>query len=163
VTSTAPPEADDWVAVTGEALPLAEMLAWATRPSCGAVVTFSGTVRDHAPGRDGVVSLEYEVFEKQAMTQLAAVVRAARSRWPEVERIAVLHRSGVLSVGEASVVVVVAAPHRAEAFDAARFCIDTVKTSVPIWKKETWAGGSDWSECSHEIVPPGRSVGVDAR
>ena len=163
MTSTAPREADDWLAVTEAELPVAEVMAWATVPSCGAVVTFSGTVRDHAPGRDGVISLEYEVFASQAVTQLAEVARAARSRWPEVRRIGLLHRSGVLGVGETSVVVVVAAPHRGEAFDAARFCIDTVKTSVPIWKKETWAGGSDWSECSHEIVPPDRAAGVDAR
>jgi len=58
---------------------------------------------------------------------------------------------GVLAVGEVSVVVVASTPHRAEAFDAARFCIDTLKRSVPIWKRETWAGGTDWSLCSHDI------------
>jgi molybdopterin synthase catalytic subunit len=69
--------------------------------------------------------------------------------------VAIHHRTGWLVVGEASVVVAVAAPHRAEAFDAAEFCIDSVKQTVPVWKRETWAGGTDWSMCSHAIEDVG--------
>lgn len=68
-----------------------------------------------------------------------------------IGRIALLHRSGRLAVGEVSVVVVVSTPHRGEAFDAAEYCIDTLKRTVPVWKRETWSGGSDWSDCAHEI------------
>jgi molybdopterin synthase catalytic subunit len=107
-------------------------------------VTFSGTVRDHAEGRVGVHSLDYEAYEPQVIPRLAAIASETRQRWPELGRIAMLHRTGHLELGETSVVVVVSAPHRGEAFEAARFAIDTLKTSVPIWKKEHWPGGSEW-------------------
>ena len=73
-------------------------------------------------------------------------------RWSEVERVAVIHRKNTLIVGETAVVVVVAAPDRAEAFEAARLCVDTVKASVPTWKRETWTGSSDWSVFDHLIL-----------
>ena len=79
---------------------------------------------------------------------------AARSRWPSLGRLAMLHRVGRLHVGEAAVRVVVSAPHRGEAFDAARWCIDTVKSSVPIWKHEAWADGSGWGTGSVPITDP---------
>jgi molybdopterin synthase catalytic subunit len=82
---------------------------------------------------------------------LSAIVAEARRQWPVLRRVAVLHRVGELAVGETSVLIVVSAPHRAEAFDAARYCIDTLKSTVPIWKRETWEGGSDWSLCSHPV------------
>ena len=143
---------NDWIAVGDQTLAFADAIKWATKPNCGAVVTFLGTVRDNSPGRKGVTSLEYEVFEDRAVAALEAVASEARRRWPELVRLALLHRSGVLEVGDISVLVVASSPHRACAFDAARFCIDTIKVSVPIWKKETWDQGSDWSECSHDIV-----------
>ena len=143
--------ADDWVLVTEEPLPVAEALDWAVLPSCGAVVTFCGTVRDHSEGRDGIVALEYECYREHATPRLAAVAESARSRFPELGRIALLHRVGELQLREVSVVVVASAPHRAEAFDAARHCIETLKATVPIWKRERWAGGSDWASCAHEL------------
>jgi molybdopterin synthase catalytic subunit len=139
-----PGSGDDWLAVTDQVLPIDATYSWAVRPECGAVVLFSGTVRDHADGRHGVTSLEYEAYAEQVEPRLAAIAAEARSQWPELGRLVLLHRTGVLEVEESSVVVVVSAPHRGEAFEAARFCIDTLKSSVPIWKKETWAGGSDW-------------------
>jgi molybdopterin synthase catalytic subunit len=140
-----PPEhADDWVGLTAEPLPMERARAWAECPSCGAVVLFTGTVRDHADGRPGVSMLEYEAYEEHVERRLAAIAAEARGRVPEVGRLVVLHRVGRLSVGEASVVVVASAPHRGEAFDAARFAIDTLKATVPIWKRETWADGADW-------------------
>jgi molybdopterin synthase catalytic subunit len=126
-------------------------VAWAERPQCGAVVLFTGTVRDHAEGRSGVTSLEYEAYEEEVSVRLAAIAAEARRRWPMLGRVALLHRVGSLEVGDTSVLVVVSTPHRAEAFDAARFCIDTLKTTVPIWKRETWGGGTDWAATSHPL------------
>jgi molybdopterin synthase catalytic subunit len=141
-----PPErTDDWVGVSAEPLPLDTARAWAELPWCGAVVLFSGTVRDHAEGRPGVSTLEYEAYEEEVEVRLTAIVAEARRRAPTLGRLVLLHRVGVLEVGEASVVVVASAPHRAEAFDAARFGIDTLKETVPIWKRETWAGGDGWA------------------
>ncbi|MGH9029931.1 MAG: molybdenum cofactor biosynthesis protein MoaE [Acidimicrobiales bacterium] len=145
-----PPAGPDWLAVTEGPLAVGEVVAWTANPGSGAVVTFCGTVRDHSEGRPGVVALEYEAYLEQVKTCLARVASAARVRWPDVRRLALLHRVGRLEVGETSVVVAVSTPHRAEAFDAARFCIDTIKQSVPIWKRETWAEGTDWVRCSHD-------------
>jgi molybdopterin synthase catalytic subunit len=139
-----PTTGDDWIGLTGAPLPSNEASAWVVRPDCGGVVTFVGTVRDHAEGRPGVTSLDYEAYAEQAEARMAAVAQEARALHPGVGRIALLHRTGPLAVTEAAVVVAVSAPHRDEAFDAARFCIDTLKATVPIWKKESWAGGEDW-------------------
>ena len=136
-----PTSGDDWVGIGSEELPVAEALAWTSLPSCGAQVTFCGTVRDHADGRDDVVALHYEAYEEQATPRLAALAGELRSRWPETGRVVLLHRVGELGLTEVSVVVVVSAPHRAEAFEAARWAIDTLKATLPIWKREVWAGG----------------------
>jgi len=117
-----------------------------------AIVTFCGTVRDHSDGRPGVTELEYEVFPEHADSRLHQLAGTARRRWPMIGNLVILHRVGRLSVGEVSVVVVASTPHRAEAFDAARYCIDTLKRTIPIWKRETWAGGNDWSTCAHRCV-----------
>ena len=138
--------------VTDDPLPVADALSWAVVPRCGAVVTFCGTVRDHSEGRDGVEHLHYECYEEHASARLADVLADARRRWPVLGRVALLHRTGHLDLGEVSVVVVASSPHRAEAFEAARHCIDTLKATVPIWKRETWSGGSDWASCSREIT-----------
>lgn len=129
---------------------------WVRRGDCGAVVVFGGTVRDHAEGRPGVSELEYEAYESQVEPRLDAIARSAKQRWAGVGRIAVWHRIGTMSVGECSVVVAVSAGHRGEAFDAARHCIDTVKTTVPIWKRERWEGGDDWGLDAHEVAEVGQ-------
>ena len=141
----------DWIYLTGDELPVDGALAWCTTASSGAVVVFAGVVRDHAEGRDGVRAMTYEAYEEPAVRAMRAVVDAARTRWPSVERVALLHRVGDLNLSETSVVVVVSSPHRAEAFDAARFCIDTLKETVPIWKQEHWASGSGWAVDQHPI------------
>lgn len=147
---TAPPEAEDWVALTGDDLPVQAASSFVARPDCGAVVTFTGLARDHAPGRADVERLEYEAYEGPAVDRLRAVAEEARRRWPAIGRIALLHRTGVLAVGDAAVVVAVSSPHRSDAFDAARFAIDELKRTVPIWKRETWAGGQSWGlEAQH--------------
>jgi molybdopterin synthase catalytic subunit len=134
----------DRVELCDTPLDIAGLYEWATSSDCGAVVLFSGTVRDHAEGRSGVTSLAYEAYHEIAVEKMREVVAEARRRFPKAGRIALVHRVGELQLTESSVVVVVAAPHRPEAFDAARFCIDALKQSVPIWKKETWSTGSDW-------------------
>ena len=139
-----PPLDDTWLGLSEEPLPLAAVSEWAVRPHCGAVVVFTGTVRDHAGGRNGVSSLEYEAYAEAVEPCLRIVALDARRRWPDLGRLAMLHRIGVLGVEEAAVVVAASAPHRDSAFTAARFCIDTVKETVPIWKKETWEGGQRW-------------------
>lgn len=143
---------DDWIGLTNEALPFAEVATWAVQADCGGVVTFAGTVRDRSDGRPGVQSLEYEAYRDQVEPRLAALAAEARQRWPELGRLALLHRVGCMVVGETSVVVAASAPHRGEAFDAARWCIDTLKTTVPIWKRETWSGGSGWVAGAQDIV-----------
>lgn len=148
-----PPDGDTWVALTDEALPVGAAYDWSVRPDCGGVVLFSGTVRDHADGREGVTHLEYEAYEEQAVPKMAAIAAEARARWPMSGRIAILHRVGRIAVGESSVVVVASAPHRGQAFDAARYCIDTLKAAVPIWKREFWPGGADWGTGANPVTP----------
>ncbi|MDQ6927705.1 MAG: molybdenum cofactor biosynthesis protein MoaE [Actinomycetota bacterium] len=149
----APPAfGDDWLELTPDALPSGTATEWAVQPGCGAVVSFVGTVRDHAERRPGVVCLEYEAYEEEVRPRLVSVAKAARASWPDIGRIALLHRTGELGVTEISVVVVVSAPHRVEAFEAARFCIDSVKASTPIWKRERWAHGDDWSSSAQPIA-----------
>lgn len=147
----APADADDWVALTADPLPVADIAAWAPRPDCGAYVVFAGTVRDHAEGRAGVTSLEYEAYAEQAEARMRAIVEEARRRWPDIGRAAVLHRTGLLQLEEVSVVVAVSTPHRGDAFDAARWCIDTLKATVPIWKRETWKEGADWGTGARDV------------
>ena len=147
-----PEDGDDWIALSDEPLPTASALDWSTLPGCGAQVLFRGTVRDHAEGRPGVTELEYEAYPEAATERLTAVVAEARRRWPEIGRVALLHRTGRLQVGECSVIVVVSAPHRGAAFEAAEWCIDTLKATVPIWKRETWEGGVGWGTDASDIA-----------
>ena len=129
---TPPTEALDWVVLTDAALPVDVLHAWVTTPRAGAVVTFVGVVRDHAEGRDGVRAMTYEAYEEPARRVMTEIAAEARRRWPGVERIALLHRVGELGLSEPSVAVAVSSPHRDDAFEAARFCIDTLKETAPI-------------------------------
>jgi molybdopterin synthase catalytic subunit len=113
-----------------------------TGDDAGGVVTFVGAVRDHARGRT-IQRLEYEAYPPMAVAEMERICDAASQRWPGV-RVAIAHRVGHLEVGDLAVEVVAAAAHRAEAFDACRFAIDTHKESVPIWKKEFAADGAYW-------------------
>jgi molybdopterin synthase catalytic subunit len=140
----APRSGDDWVALSGSDLPVQEATRWVGRPDCGATVVFTGNARDHAEGRPAVHRLEYEAYDEQVVSRLEAISAQLRRQWPTVGRVVLLHRTGPVAVGESSVVVAVSAPHRDEAFAAARFGIDTLKATVPIWKKEIWDGGSEW-------------------
>ena len=139
-----PPASGDWIDLADVPLPVETATAWATTPASGAVVVFLGVVRDHAEGRSGVTGLTYEAYEDAARAKLAEVAVEARRRWPVIDRVALLHRVGDLALSDAAVAVVVSSPHRDDAFEAARYCIDTLKETVPIWKREHWEGGSDW-------------------
>ena len=108
----------------------------------GALVTFAGTSRLYSEGKT-VNYLEYEAFQEMAEKKLREVEEGVRSRWP-VEDMAIVHRLGRLQIGEPSLVVVVATQHRREAFEACQFAVDTLKETVPIWKKEVWAEGAAW-------------------
>lgn len=150
-----PAEGDDWLGLSAAPLPVDRASSWAVRDDCGGIVSFVGAARDHSAGRAGVDLLEYEAYESQVVPLLARIAHEIRSRWPDVGRIALLHRIGALTVGDAAVVVVVSSPHRDAAFEAARFAIDTLKSTVPIWKKERWRDGSSWGlEAQHlEDIP----------
>ena len=165
-----PDQGDAWVGLSDTSLPAGRAADWVVLASCGAVVLFSGTSRDHSggaaglPARSGVTTLDYEAYDEQVVPRLEAIVADARRRWPTIGRLVLLHRTGEVPVGQSSVVVAVSAPHRDEAFVAARFAIDTLKATVPIWKKEVWAGGAAWGLDAHpidEIVAAGPLVARD--
>lgn len=159
-----PASSDTWVGLTDGPLPIAAAYEWCVLPNCGAVVLFSGVVRDHAVDQDGVTRsdvqhLVYEAYESQAVAAFERIAAELRGRWPLTGRIVLLHRTGQLGLGESSVVAVVSAPHRPEAFEAARFAIDALKASAPIWKRETWldlqTGTTHaWGTGAHDIVDP---------
>lgn len=156
IRSPEEPVEDVRVALTPDRVPVAEAIEWATVPHCGAVVTFTGTVRDHnddlAGHRTGVVGIDYEAFDRHVEPRLRQIALAARDRWPALGRVALFHRVGPVPVTEASVLVVVSAPHRGEAFTAARFCIDVLKESVPVWKREYGGDGtSGWVATGNRI------------
>jgi molybdopterin synthase catalytic subunit len=133
------------VGVTGGPLAVGELFSRVRHDAAGAIVVFTGTVRNHSPGRSGVTHLDYESYQDVVEGKIAQIVEEATSRW-SLLAVAVEHRTGRVDVGEPSVVVAVSAPHRGDAFDAARYLIDQLKERAPIWKKEYWEGGAAWSE-----------------
>ena len=141
-----------------QALDEAGCAAWCRRGEIGAVVVFTGLVRDHAIDADGTVRrgvefLDYEVYDEFVLRALDEVVAEARRRWPEIGPVAVEHRRGRVMLSESAVVVAVGAGHRGEAFDAARWVIDTLKASAPIWKYESWEEGGGWGTGAAPITP----------
>lgn len=153
-TLAPPPSGDHWLGLCAAPLPVEAATGWVARPDCGGVVSFVGAARDHSEGRPGVHLLEYEAYDEQVVPRLGRIVDEARGRWGTVGRIVMLHRTGRLEVGDAAVVVAASAPHRDEAFAACRFCIDALKASVPIWKKESWDGGSSWGLEAQHVAEP---------
>lgn len=111
-------------------------------PSCGGIDVFIGTVRDATQGKR-VLRLEFEAYESMALKEMRRIAEEAFERWP-VQSFSMHHRTGVLTVGEVAVIIAVSAAHRAAAFDACRFAIDTLKQNVPIWKKEVFEDGEVW-------------------
>ena len=125
--------------VTRETIDLNGLLARAKNAAAGAVLLFSGDVRDHSEGR-AVDFLEYETHESMAQKQIAEIVVEAKNHW-DVHYVEVIHRFGKMRISDCSIGIVVASSHRKDAYEASRFIIDTVKKSVPIWKKEHFTNG----------------------
>ena len=131
------------VSVSEETIDAAEMLRFVADASAGCTVLFTGTARDHSPGRVGVSKLEYEAYGSVAEDKIAEIVADAMQQWPLI-KVAAVHRTGSLDIGESAVMVAVSSAHRSDAFPAARFVIDELKSRAPIWKKEHWPGGAEW-------------------
>jgi molybdopterin synthase catalytic subunit len=144
--------------VTADPLDAREAEQAVRDPGCGAVITFTGEVRDTARGQD-VTALDYEAFAEAAERMMGTIAEEIEREFG-VDRIAIIHRVGLLMPGEASVVISVASPHRDEAFKAARHAIERLKQIVPIWKKEHYADGATWigseADYQREIgrIPP---------
>lgn len=133
---------EDRFEVTAAPLSGDAIAAKVVAPETGAAVLFVGTVREWTKGRR-TVRLEYEAYPEMARRELQRIGQEIEERWPGA-RAAISHRTGLLEIGEASVVIAVATPHRADAFDACRHAIERLKQIVPIWKKEVWEDGEEW-------------------
>jgi molybdopterin synthase catalytic subunit len=132
----------DWVTLFDQPLPTADAIHFVHDPSAGGIAVFLGTTRhETGPASQPLIALDYEAYPEMAIPQLHTLAAAARSQWPII-KLALLHRSGRVPLGQPSVLIAVSTPHRDEAFTACRFMIDTLKRDVAIWKKEVWADGS---------------------
>jgi molybdopterin converting factor subunit 1 len=127
-----------------EPIPVAKWVAFVKGAEDGAVAAFEGIVRNHSCGR-AILYLEYEAYAPMALAKMREIAAQAREKFV-IHRVAIIHRLGRLEIGETSVLIAISAAHRAAAFDACRFAIDTLKHTVPIWKKEFFADGSAWAE-----------------
>jgi molybdopterin converting factor subunit 1 len=132
------------VALTRERIDRDALVAALQQPGDGAVVVFDGIVRDNTRGRK-TLYLDYEAYEEMALEQMQKLAREAGERFA-IDRVGVVHRLGRLEIGESSIVIVVTSAHRAAAFDACRWLIDTLKRTVPVWKKEHFADGAVWKD-----------------
>lgn len=132
------------------------MYRMANDPGNGAIVIMSGMVRNQTEGRP-VIALEYQAYTPMALKVFERIANSIRTRWSEVTQVVIHHRIGRLQIGEISVLVAVGTPHRAEAFAACQFAIDTLKHEAPIWKKEHWADGSS----SWVSIAACEEIGVD--
>jgi molybdopterin synthase catalytic subunit len=130
--------------LTDQPLDSRRLEAAVARSGAGAICTFTGVVRDNSRGHE-TTRLEYQAYPGMAESQMRAIAAEIAERWPEA-RVAMAHRTGVLEIGEASVVVSVSSPHREDAIAACKWGIDRLKETVPVWKKEFFAGGEVWIE-----------------
>ena len=138
--------------LTQHPLDVNDLLAEVQGPERGGTSVFLGSVRSD----DGVTAIEYSAYDGMAIEEIERILGEARVRWPEA-RVTLQHRLGVIPAGEASIAIVAAAPHRAEAFDACRFVIEEVKKRLPIWKKEMYADGTaHWTDASRQAKPTAR-------
>lgn len=119
-------------------------------PRNGGVVTFLGVVRNHSLGKE-VSYLEYEAYEPMCAKVMAQIAQEIADRWG-VRHVGIWHRTGRVEIGEASLLVVTAYPHRREAFEAAMYCVDRIKEVLPVWKKEVWTDGESWVEGSAHVT-----------
>jgi molybdopterin synthase catalytic subunit len=130
------------IQITSETLNISECVDKVLSPQAGGIDVFIGTVRDHTKGKK-VIRLEFEAYEKMALSEMQKIVDEMMKRWP-LHNILIHHRVGVLQIGEVPVIIAVSASHRDAAFDACRYAIDTLKQTVPIWKKEIFEDGEEW-------------------
>jgi molybdopterin synthase catalytic subunit len=137
----------DQIELTGEPLNAAAAVAAVSDGAAGGIAVFLGSTRGETNAAGvPLAALDYEAYPEMATRQLNDLARRARERWPII-RLALLHRTGRVAVGEPSVLIAVATPHRGESFDACRWLIDTLKVEVAVWKKEVWADGTvTWVE-----------------
>jgi molybdopterin synthase catalytic subunit len=137
--------------ITDERIELDTLVRHVSDPAAGAITTFLGTTRATNRGR-AVLRLEYEAYPEMAVAEFEKIAADAGRRW-EITRVAIVHRSGVVPLGEASVGIAVSAPHRRESIEACHYCIDALKLVAPIWKKEHFEGGEVWigslADCDH--------------
>ena len=132
------------IRIVRERIEASEVIAAVRCPEAGAIVTFDGTVRNHA--RDKLVThLFYEAYDHMAVQEMETIRDRALARWP-IRELAIVHRVGRLEIGDSSVFIAVSADHRGDAFEACRSVIDSLKTTVPIWKKEFYVDGEVWVE-----------------
>jgi molybdopterin synthase catalytic subunit len=131
----------DHFAIRFAPLSLEEVYALADDGANGAIVVMSGMVRNNTDGK-AVIALEYQAYEPMALKIFQQIAHEIRQIWGQVTHVVIHHRVGKLQIGEVSVLVAVGCPHRAEAFAACKYAIDTLKHNAPIWKKEHWADGS---------------------
>lgn len=136
--------------ITDQPLSLDDVSARVSRPDCGAIVTFAGTVRGKTVTESGARDtdfLEYEAYTAMAEEMMAQIGTEIQERWPSVAEVSILHRVGRCEIGESSVVIAVSTPHRGDGcFDACRYAIERLKAMVPIWKQENWSDGQVWIE-----------------
>ena len=145
--------------ITETPLSLDALAAAIGQDTCGAIASFLGIVRGFARGRN-IDHLEYDAYPEMAITKMQQIGHEIRTRWP-VDRIAIVHRVGRLGVGEASVAIAIASPHRHEALQACAYAIERLKEIVPIWKKEVWSDGSEWiGSTVEEYRVAGKRAGV---
>jgi MoaE-MoaD fusion protein len=154
--SSAAVESNDTVLLTRDPIDAAGLVAAAKRGEDGAVIVFDGIVRNHSRGRQ-TLYLDYEAYEEMADKQMRDLALEARRRFG-VRHVTIVHRLGRLQIGETSVLIVVASAHRAQAYEASRWLIDTLKKTVPIWKRETFVDGAIWA--AGEPFPSG--LGAEA-
>jgi len=140
-TFSTPQHDCDSLVITFAPLLLSEAYALAEDHANGAIVVMSGTVRHQTDGKP-VVALEYQAYEPMALQVFRQIANDIHTRWSDANRVVIHHRTGRLALGEISVLVAVGCPHRAEAFEACQYAIDTLKHNAPIWKKEIWQDGS---------------------
>jgi molybdopterin synthase catalytic subunit len=130
------------IKILNEPLNIQSCIDWVMADVSGGIDVFIGTVRDVTKGKK-VLRLEFEAYESMALSEMKKIAEAAAAKWP-VHKILIHHRTGILNIGEVPVVIAVSAAHRDAAFDACRYAIDTLKQTVPIWKKEVFEDGEVW-------------------
>src|SRR5580765_3452207 len=145
------PSSDAFIFLAHETIDASALVDHVRTGGDGAIVTFDGCVRNQSHGRRALY-LNYEAYESMALAKMREIAAEVHTKF-QIDRVAIAHRLGRLEIGETSVFIAVSAPHRAAAFEACRFAIDTLKHSVPIWKKEYFEDGAVWADGELPPVP----------